>query len=263
MKQKVTQQALFSELASFSHRLIDHRKKNHTEYSVIDAIAIAFSNFFLHSPSLNSHYELLQSPKGKKKWGLFKIRKLPSINQLRNILDSTDPSPLFDVQDSILSLMQRCGMLSEFSTGSELGYLMPLDGTMFHNSQNVFCDGCCQVHHRSGQVDYRHHVLLAGLSHPNQDVFLPVTQEFIMRQDGVEKEGCELNAGYRFLGHFRQRHPQMKVTLLADDLYCKQPFLERVAYHQMNFIVSCKPGSHKTLYEWVDMARAGGDISGL
>ena len=38
---------------------------------------------------------------------------------------------------------------------------------------------------------------------------------------------------------------------MGDDLYCKQPLCELILEKGLNFILVCKPDSHKTLYEWV------------
>ena len=38
-----------------------------------------------------------------------------------------------------------------------------------------------------------------------------------------------------------------------DDLYANQPFCEQILENEMNFLLTCKPLSHKWLYEWVDI----------
>ena len=42
------------------------------------------------------------------------------------------------------------------------------------------------------------------------------------------------------------------VTVLGDDLYCRQPLCELLLAEQFNFILSCLPKSHKTLYEHLE-----------
>ena len=58
--------------------------------------------------------------------------------------------------------------------------------------------------------------------------------------DGIEPES--LGEEYKWL----------KVTLLGDDLYCKQPFCEAVLKQGMSFLFSCKPDSHRWLSETVE-----------
>ena len=49
------------------------------------------------------------------------------------------------------------------------------------------------------------------------------------------------------------------MTILGDDLYCKQPLCEAIRREGLNFILVCKPDSHTTLYEWVaGLATTGG-----
>ncbi len=261
MKKKLTQNALLQCLERAITEIPDTRNNNRTKFSIRDAIIIVLSVFFLHSGSLNGHLELLGKAQGKRNRRLFGIEKVPSANQIRNILDLIDPNYLCDAQDSMIFQMQRSGVLKQFWAGSEFGYLAAFDGTEFFRSKSISCSGCCQAEYADGTIDYHHRVLLSGLVHPTEDIFLPLTQEFIVRQDGVEKEDCELNAGYRWWKALRKRHPQMKLTILADDLFCKQPFMQKVLDDQRtNVIFACKPGSHKTTYEWINTARQGGDL---
>ena len=46
--------------------------------------------------------------------------------------------------------------------------------------------------------------------------------------------------------------PSWGITILGDDLYCKQPLCEAILAQGMSFILVCKPDSHTTLYEWVE-----------
>ena len=40
--------------------------------------------------------------------------------------------------------------------------------------------------------------------------------------------------------------------MLGDDLYCHEPFFRTALDKKLEFILVCKPDSHKTLSEWVD-----------
>lgn len=48
--------------------------------------------------------------------------------------------------------------------------------------------------------------------------------------------------------------------MLGDDLYCRQPVCEVILEEQLNFILVCKPESHKTLYEWVEGLEVTGGV---
>jgi len=80
---------------------------------------------------------------------------------------------------------------------------------------------------------------------------LPLEPEFIVPQDGHKKQDCENAAAKRWLEQFGARYRSLGVTILGDDLYCKQPLCEAIRRQGLNFILVCKPDSHPTLYEWV------------
>jgi hypothetical protein len=77
--------------------------------------------------------------------------------------------------------------------------------------------------------------------------------EFIVPQDGSEKQDCEQNAFKRWVERHAHRLPDQGVTLLADDLYSKQPTCELCLEHKLNFIFVCHPESHPTLYEEIEL----------
>jgi hypothetical protein len=73
--------------------------------------------------------------------------------------------------------------------------------------------------------------------------------EFIMPQDGHDKQDCERVAGKRWMDQHAKHVAPHGVTLLGDDLYSNQPFCESALHHGFNFIFVCKPDSHTTLYK--------------
>ncbi|OQY32659.1 MAG: hypothetical protein B6I38_04385 [Anaerolineaceae bacterium 4572_5.1] len=79
--------------------LPDHRSGANTQYAIEDAASAAFSVFFTQLPSFLSHQRLLKKKKGRSNLeSLFSVEKIPSDNQIRNLLDPLSPdllSPLF------------------------------------------------------------------------------------------------------------------------------------------------------------------------
>ena len=80
-----------------------------------------------------------------------------------------------------------------------------------------------------------------------QVVALP--PQYIMPQDGHEKQDWERQAGKRWLAKHAKQIAPHGVPLLGDDLYSNQPFCERALAQGCNFILTCKPDSHATLSE--------------
>ena len=70
----------------------DARKpNNNTQYQMADAILAAFSVFFMQSGSFLAHQRLLQQKNGRNNaTSLFEIERIPSDQQIRNLLDPVD-----------------------------------------------------------------------------------------------------------------------------------------------------------------------------
>jgi hypothetical protein len=269
MKKKVTQKSLFQSLEDVIPAIQDTRNQEHTVHALRDAIFVSFSGFFLQSRSLKGHINFLKKAKAKKnKKSLFKIETVPTDTHVRNLIDPIPTSHFEEAQDDMIFKMQRSNVLSDFkvSIGSgeeriEMGHLIGMDGFEYFRSKSVCCDHCCQVHHRDGRIDYFHRSLISGFIHPSQDLFLPITQEFIVKQDGSGKEDCERNAAKRWLKKFRKKHPHLPATILGDDAFCTQPYIIDLRGNRCGFVLSCQPGSHKTLFDWIDGLRQVGDLA--
>src|SRR5262249_43963207 len=98
MKHKLTQKSLFQSLEDVAAQIPDYRSGNNTRYAIRDSIFIAFSTFFLQSKSFDNHLELLEKAQGKKNKALLGLGKIPSANQIRNLLDPIDPKHLGNAQ---------------------------------------------------------------------------------------------------------------------------------------------------------------------
>ena len=129
-------------------------------------------------------------------------------------------------------------------------WLVSLDGTEYFHSTAIHCPAGT-VSHGGETPHYAHTVLLPVLVTPDQREVLALEPEFITPQDGAEKQDCERNAAHRWVTRNGARLARHRVTLLADDLHCNQPFGALLQAQQLDFILTCKPTSHATLYEEV------------
>ena len=87
--------------------------------------------------------------------------------------------------------------------------------------------------------------------------------EFILPQDGHDKQDCERAAGKRWLEKHAKQVAPLRVTLLGDDLYSNQPLCKLALENGGNFLFVCKPDSHATLYERVAFWQANDAIKEL
>jgi hypothetical protein len=141
--------------------------------------------------------------------------------------------------------------------------LLALDGTGFFSSKKVHCENCCQKAHQDGSITYYHQALSGVLIHPEKKGVIPLAPEAILKQEGSKKNDCERNAAERFLEDFRREHPHLNVIVTEDGLGSNAPHIETLRRLKMNFILGCKPGDHKALFEFIEGTEKIGGLEKL
>ena len=190
------------------------------------------------------------------------MTRTPSDNHIRNLLDPVAPDTVFPVFSSAVDALHESGHLEPYrSINGNL--LLAMDGTRYFSSSKIHCKNCNVTEHDNGTVTYSHTVVTPVIVAPGNPRVIPLEPAFVTPQDGHEKQDCENAAAKRWLSEYGARYRVLGVTVLGDDLYCKQPLCEAFIREGLNFILVCKPDSHKTLYEWVAGLAATGDVRTL
>jgi hypothetical protein len=219
-----------------------------------DALMAGFAVFALKDPSLLAFDERRQDPDSNLA-ALFGIARVPSDSQLRDILDAVEPSSLRPCFTDLFRLIQRGKGLEPYRFLGE-HYLLSFDGSGYFRSTKIPCPNCQEKHHHNGTVSYSHQMLSAVIVHPDLATVLPVMPEAINKQDGQQKNDCELNAAKRFFPAFRQEHPHLKVIAVGDGLTANAPLIQLLRTWNFGFILVAKPGDHTFLFK--QMAEAFG-----
>ena len=96
---------------------------------------------------------------------------------------------------------------------------------------------------------YYHTAITPVIVCPGHSQVIALAPEYIMPQDGHDKQDCEQAAGKRWMTQHATTLVPHQVTLLGDDLYSKAPFCALALHQGFNFILVCKPDSHPKLYD--------------
>lgn len=236
------------------------RPSPNTTYSLKDAVLGGFSLFLMQCESFLEYQRQLHSRKGRDNLQtLFGAIKIPSDNQIRNILDKINANSLFGVFGGIYQLLKSRGLLTQYEV-LDKQLLIPLDGTNYFSSQNIHCEQCSHRTHKNGTVTYFHSAILPVIVSPNQKAVISLDPEFITPQDGHEKQDCEVAAAKRWLNRHREMFDSFGVTLLGDDLYSRQPMCQVALQNHFHYLFVCLPASHSTLYEFLDYADKMGEV---
>jgi hypothetical protein len=255
----------FTELLGYLESAIesfpDRRTGKNCTYTIRDAALSGFSVFHIQCPSFLSHQQMMQGSRGNNNARtLFGVHEIPSENCIRDLLDPVAPQYCFSVYRDVHAMLAEKGILEEEYRTIFDTYLLALDGTWFHSSEQIHCDSCSVKEHQDGRTTYYHSAITPVFVRARTNRVIATEPEFIMPQDGQTKQDCELNAGKRWITGVGKKYATMGVTLLGDDLYAKQPFCEQASEVRFHYLFTCKSSSHKYLYEWIESAEVGVDI---
>jgi len=230
----------------------EHRRGRNIQYEIADAGLGAFGVFFLQSPSFLAYQRHMERRQGRNNArSLFGVEKIPSDPQIRNLLDPVDPGHLRAPFWEIYGQLQAGDHLRGYrQVGKTL--LCSLDGTQYFASRRISCPNCT-VRIQDEQEHYAHTVLAAVLVKPGSKHVIALDPEFITPQDGHDKQDCEQEAIKRWVKRNASHFASWGVTVLTDDLHSHQPLCALLLEQEIHFIMTCKPDSHKTLYEEVEL----------
>ena len=217
-----------------------------------DAALSAFSVFFTQTPSFLAYQRLMEGRKGHSNaQSLFGVHQIPSDNQIRALLDPVKPEQIFPIFTEIVQVLEQKEQLKSFrSFGDTL--LMAMDGTEYFASSQIHCPHCSTRHLKSGETQYFHSVVTPVIVCSTQSHVIPLVPEFVVPQDGHDKQDCENAAAHRWLLKYGEHYSALNMTILGDDLYCHQPLCQQILAQQFNFILVCRPQSHTTLYDHLE-----------
>jgi hypothetical protein len=244
-----------------SFEQVGETRKGEPEILMEDALMSAYAMFSLKAPSLLAFEKRRRAEEHNLKT-IYKLKAVPSDTQMRTILDPVDPDELRPAHNAALSAVQRGKALEKMAYLDE-GYLMPLDGTGYFSSDKLFSSACLQKTDSSGKVTYYLQMLGAAVVHPERKAVIPLIPEIISRQDGTEKNDCEINASKRFLVKFHKEHPHLMIVVTQDAISPNGPyirFLKELGYH---FIITVKEADHVHLFTQFDNACEKGQAQEL
>lgn len=245
-------ESLIGELRAVCAGLPDRRREPAAcRYTMADIGLSAFSLFFMGCPSFLAHQRALQAGHGRSNCQtLFGMRDIPSDNYIRLRLDGADPAAFDGLFVKAVETVDAAGALAPFRR-LDGRVLVALDGTEPFSSRKIHCPHCSKRRRSDGGTEYFHSFLGASLVAPGHAQVLPLPPEFIVPQDGAEKQDCERAAAKRWLAAHGPAIARYRPIYLGDDLFACQPIVTAITACGGSFILTCKPSSHQTIAEYL------------
>jgi hypothetical protein len=98
---------LLASLRRCMERFPDQRRGTNTTYRMVDFGMAAFSAFFMQSPSFLDHQRRLENGHARSNCQtLFDIAKIPTDNQIRDMLDPAPPELLEPVFAELVAILE-------------------------------------------------------------------------------------------------------------------------------------------------------------
>jgi hypothetical protein len=224
MEPKLSLPAIMKQYRERWRQLPDARKPNNNRrYEIADGVLAAFAIFFMQSSSFLAHQRLLESENGKNNArSLFQVEEIPSDPQIRNLLDPLNSAEFQEDFWYILDELKAERQIQQYQ--NELGTnAIAIDGVAFFSSEKISCNKCLKREDRNGTEHYYHSAVTPVFVKPGQAQVLSLPPEFIVPQDGKEKQDCERTAAKRWLKQHYTHFEEQTITYLGDDLYANQP----------------------------------------
>jgi hypothetical protein len=173
------------------------------------------------------------------------VSAIPSDTYIRLMLDGAPPA----ASDGLfLQSIAAAGPPTPFRR-LDGRRLIALDGCEHSCSRRIQCRQRSARLRADGGTEHFHNFLGASLVAPGHAQVLPLPPEFITTQDGAEKQDCERNAAKRWLARHGPTLATLPPVCLGDDLFACQPIGQAIHAAGGNFILTCKPASHRTINE--------------
>ncbi len=241
--------SIYGELHKGFSQLADHRRSN-SSHSLADIVSAAFAMFSLKSPSL-LNFSLRSRQEDDNLMQVYKISKLCSDTQMREVLDKVQASKVRDLFSKVIGKLKKSEFFASYRYFKQLA-VVSIDGVEHFSSGKVHCQHCLRKEHKSGELTYSHAMLAAVMVHPHKREVLPLDAEPILKQDGEHKNDCERNAARRLVKHLKESYPTLKALLVEDALYANGAHIEQILEAQYHYLIAVKPDSHKALFKQVD-----------
>jgi hypothetical protein len=241
---------LLAALRRYGQTLPDGRRGKNSTYSMADFALAAFAPFFMQSPSFLAHQRHLGTGQGRSNCQtLFAMAKIPCDNQTRAMLDPVEPTHFYPMFADVIAELEQSGGLDAMRC-LDRQVLIALDGTEYHCSQQIRCSNCSHRKRGKDNNEYFHSMLAATIVAPGHNRAVPLEPEFIVPQDGHDKQDCESRAARRWLAAHGAQYRRFDPVYLGDDLFSRQPICEAVLAAGGHFVFVCKPDSHPAIEQF-------------
>ena len=239
--------------------ITDSRESN-LSYSLSDCLKSGFALYSLKSPSLLSFRKQSTAEDSNIK-NIYNIENIPSDNGLRKVLDNVAPLDVRRGFNQLYNYIKSIKLLDDFTYWNN-HLIASLDGVEHFCSKEVSCEKCLTRKYRNGTISNYHSMLSVALVHPDQKEVFVLDNEPIVKQDGANKNDCEINAGKRLIKHLKSLYSNELMVCVFDALYACAPIVNQLsAVENWKYVINIKEDGNKHLFKQFDKKNAEKEVT--
>lgn len=163
------------------------------------------------------------------------------------LLERLPPEALETITWQLIRVLVRHKVLDRYRLNGE--FLIAVDGTQLFATKKRHCANCLTKEHQNGTVTYFHCVLEAKLVTRTGFAFSFSTVSIENPDGQFDKQDCELKAFYRLAEIIKERFPRLRLCLLMDSLFAKEPVIDLCEKNRWGYFIVFKEGSLPNAYK--------------
>lgn len=180
---------------------------------------------------------------------LFGLR-LPHLDTVDSVLERLDEEVLEKLKRDLVCKLMAKRVFHKYRMGMR-HFTVAIDGSGVYKFDYEPYPGCPYHNKKNGKTWYQN-VLEAKLVTSN-GFSISLGTEWMVNEDGFTKQDCEYKAAIRLFKKLKLLYPRLRMCLLLDGLYAKDPIMKAIKSNGWEFIIVWKD---KTMYEKQDEVEA-------
>ena len=225
----------------------DPRRYNSITYKFSEIVLAAVYMYMMRCGSRNSmNGERTHATFKKNYKSLFGL-KFPHLDTVNDVFEKLDAGVLEQLKKNLMKKLLTKRVFHKYRLAGQY-FKVVIDGTGVFSYNEEPYEGCPYKTSKAGVKTYLQSVVEAKLVAEN-GFSISLGTEWIVNQDGQNKQDCEYNASMRLLSKLKKLYPRLPICIILDGLFAKIPIKNKIKSFGWEFIIVWK---NKTLYALQD-----------
>jgi hypothetical protein len=225
----------------------DPRRYRSVTYKFSEIVLAAVYMYMLRCGSRNSMNGEMSHANFKKNYKLLFGLKCPHMDTVNDVFEKLEVDVLEKLKRNLIKELLSKRVLHKFRLLGKY-FKVVIDGTGIFKFDKEPYKGCPYKTSKTGVKTYSQSVVEAKLVARN-GFCISLGSEWIVNEDGKNKQDCEYNAAMRLFDKLKKQYPRLPICILLDGLFSKIPIKEKIKAYGWEFIIVWK---NKTLYALQD-----------